>query len=43
MVLEVVLKDSEDPKTGEAEAKALMKALEISEKDLIDKAYVDLC
>jgi len=40
--LEVVLAEGESPADGEAEAKRLMKALEIEETDLVETAYIDL-
>ncbi len=40
--LEVVLDEGEDEKAGEKEALYVMSQLEISQKDLVDCAYVDL-
>ncbi len=42
MELEVVLDDGEDPAAGEAEARALMRELDIAATDLVEAAYIDL-
>lgn len=42
MELEVVLREGQSNKNGEDIAKDLMRKLEISDEDLIDKAYIDL-
>ncbi|KAB7502397.1 hypothetical protein Anas_13558 [Armadillidium nasatum] len=42
MEFEVVLKEEQNPEEGEAIARDLMKKFNIQEKDLIDRAYVDL-
>lgn len=40
--LEVVLSEGDSHADGEAEARNLMTALEITDADLVDRAYVDL-
>ncbi len=40
--LEVVLREGEDARTGEAEAQTLMARLEIEPGDLVQEAYIDL-
>jgi adenylate cyclase class IV len=40
--LEVVLADGESPEAGEREAQELLKSLELSERDLVPDAYIDL-
>ena len=40
--LEVVLADGQSPDEGHRIARAIMGALEVSESDLIDRAYADL-
>ncbi|RXG61624.1 hypothetical protein Avbf_01500 [Armadillidium vulgare] len=42
MEFEVVLREDQKPEEGEAIARDLMKKFKIQEKDLIDRAYVDL-
>jgi predicted adenylyl cyclase CyaB len=42
MELEVVMQDEQSMQDGETTAKDLMQKLEINEKDLIDRAYLDL-
>ncbi len=42
MELEVVLQEDQTNEEGEYIAKDLIKKLQISDKDLIDKAYIDL-
>jgi predicted adenylyl cyclase CyaB len=42
MELEVVLSDDETPEAGVREARALMRSLGIADRDLVERAYVDL-